>query len=97
MARNPNVDSKHLRLQAIWQSEVPRGREGKHKVIIDQLLHHLDQLDPGHALKVSLAALPCSKAQIRAALSRATRKRGVAVATSSDEANLYLWKVSSKS
>ena len=97
MARNHVTGTKHLRLQAIRQSEVPRGREGKHKAIIDQLLRHIDQLEPGNALKVALAALPCTKAQIRAALSRATRKRGVAIATSSDEANLYLWNAPSKS
>ncbi len=97
MASNSISDSKHLRLQAVRQSEVPRGREGKHKAVIDLVLRHLDQLEPGNALKVSLVALPCTKAQIRAALNRATHKRGLAIVTSSDAANLYLWKSSSNS
>jgi hypothetical protein len=97
VASNLISDSKHLRLQAVRQSEVPRGRGGKHKAVIDLLLRHLDQLEPGNALKVSLVALPCTKAQIRAALNRATHKRGLAIVTSSDAANLYLWKPSPNS
>lgn len=97
MGRNHAVDSSTLRFQAIEQSQVPRGREGKHKKIIDQLLQQVDQLAPGTALKVPLASLPCTKAHIRAALSRATHKRGLAVATSSDANNLYLWKAAAGS
>ena len=90
-------DSTPLRIHAVRQNEVPTGREGKHKRIIEQLLHHINELEPGTALKVSLVSLPTTKANIRAALNRATHKNGLAVATSSDSKNLYIWKVSRNS
>lgn len=90
-------DTAQLRFHAVRQNEVPTGREGKHKKIIEQLLRHINELEPGTALKVSLAALPDTKANIRAALNRATRKTGLTVATSSDSKNLYIWKTARKS
>jgi hypothetical protein len=81
----------------IHQNEVPRGRAGKHKAIVTQLLNQIHRLPPGEALRVPLDALPDSKANIRAALNRATRKRGLAVSTSSDSDNLYIWNSGAKS
>jgi hypothetical protein len=43
-----------------------------------------------------LEALPDSKENIRAALNRATRLRGIEVATSSDAEYLYVWKTDPK-
>lgn len=97
MARDPIPYSARLKFLAIRQADIPKGREGKHKKIIEQILRHLDRLAPGTALKLSLASLPASKAIIRAALNRATRKEGLSVATSSDAKHLYLWKVTGKS
>jgi hypothetical protein len=91
------TQSAPIRFQSIQQNEVPKGREGKHKRIIMQILDHLDRLSPGTALKVPLNSLPDKKANIRAALNRATRKRGLAVATSSDTHHLYVWKLRSES
>jgi hypothetical protein len=71
---------------------VPKGRDGKHKVIIEQLLSDLSRLEDGKALKIPLSALPDTKENIRSALSRAVRKIGIDVATSSDEDFLYVWK-----
>jgi len=97
VVRDHAVDHSLIKLQEVRQNEVPKGREGKHKRVIEQLLRHIDQLAPGTALKVPLAALPSTKANIRAALNRATHKIGLDVATSSDPANLYIWKVVNKS
>jgi hypothetical protein len=74
---------------------VPKGREGKHKRIVTQLLDDIDRLESGKALKVPLSALPDSKENIRSALNRATRQRGIEVATSSDADHLYIWRVDS--
>ena len=82
-----------LNFQEILQDEVPKGREGKHKRIVTQLLDDIERLDSGKALKVPLTALPDSKENIRSALNRATRQRGIEVATSSDAEHLYIWKV----
>lgn len=78
--------------ESILQGEVPKGRDGKHKRIVTRLLRDIDQLKPGNALKIPIEALPDSKENIRAALNRATRLRGVTVATSSDADHLYIWK-----
>jgi sugar-specific transcriptional regulator TrmB len=90
-------DSNPHKFRAVRQNEIPKGREGKHKKIIEQLLRRIDQLAPDTALKVPLDALPDKKANIRSALNRATRKRGLEVATSSNSMNLYIWKVTGKS
>jgi hypothetical protein len=86
-----------MKFESILQLDVPKGRDGKHKKIVAQLLNDIDQLAPGSALRVPLSALPDSKENIRAALNRATRQRGIEVATSSDEDHLYIWKASSES
>jgi hypothetical protein len=93
MATTPSEKSNPLQFESIRQLDVPQGREGKHKKIVTQLLSDIDRLAPDSALKVPLSALPDSKENIRAALNRATRQKGIEVATSSDEAHLYIWRV----
>lgn len=77
---------------SILQADVPKGRDGKHKQIVVQLLEAIAKLEKGSALKVKLAELPDTKENIRSALSRATRQRKMEIATSSDEQYLYIWK-----
>jgi TusA-related sulfurtransferase len=91
---NQNINMK---FESVLQMDVPKGRDGKHKKIVTQLLAEIEQLAPGTALKVPLSALPDSKENIRAALNRATRQRGLEVATSSDETHLYIWCVQPES
>jgi hypothetical protein len=81
-----------MKFQSIHQNDVPKGRDGKHKSIVTQLLSDIDQLEPDTALKVPLSALPDTKENIRSALNRATNQRGIEVATSSDANYLYIWK-----
>lgn len=81
-----------LNFNSISQGEVPRGRKGKHHEIILRFLDDLETLAADRALKVPLADLPDSKANIRAALSRATRQRDIVIETSSDDTFLYVWK-----
>jgi hypothetical protein len=77
---------------SILQADVPKGRDGKHKQIVEHLIDSIAQLVDGSALKVPLSDLPDTKENIRSALSRATRQRGIEVATSSDKDFLYIWK-----
>ncbi|HVN93710.1 MAG TPA: hypothetical protein VMT38_08440 [Terracidiphilus sp.] len=86
-----------MKFQSVQRDEVPRGRAGKHSRIVTLLLNHLERLPSGNALKVPLSDLPDSKARIRSALNRATHRKGLAVATSSDSSHLYLWKAGEKS
>jgi len=92
MATNAESDAPTMKYQSIQQTEVPKGRDGKHKRIVTQLLSDIDQLESGRALKIPLAALPDTKENIRSALNRATRQRGIELATSSDAEFLYVWK-----
>jgi hypothetical protein len=83
----------HLHFKTMIQSDVPQGREGKHKLIVTTILNDLDRLGNGSALKVPLADLAQSKEKVRSALNRATRKVGRHVATASDADFLYVWNV----
>jgi hypothetical protein len=80
-----------MNFKTMAQTEVPQGRNGKHRRIVTQILADLDQLKDGNALKVPLANLPESKEKVRSALNRATRKVGRQVATASDAEFLYVW------
>jgi len=75
------------------RSDVPQGRNGKHKLIVTTILKDLDSLRADSAIKVPLAGLPESKEKVRSALNRATRKAGRKVATASDANFLYVWTV----
>ena len=87
---------KSMRFESVLQAAVPKGRDGKHKRIITQLLSDIAQLPAGSALKIPLAELPDSKENIRSALSRAGRQANLDLATSSDEHYLFVWKNPSK-
>jgi hypothetical protein len=80
-----------MKFQSMLQVDVPKGRDGKHKQIIEVLLKDINQLKQASALKIPLSALPDTKENIRAALSRATRQKGIDLATSSDDEFLYVW------
>jgi len=80
-----------MKFESMPQVDVPKGRDGKHKLIVEMLLDDISQLDKGSALKIPLSALPDTKENIRAALSRATRQKGIDIATSSDDEFLYVW------
>ncbi|MGA7916655.1 MAG: hypothetical protein WCA00_15585 [Candidatus Acidiferrales bacterium] len=82
-----------MHFKTMVQSDVPQGRNGKHKLIVTTILDDLDQLQDGAALKVPLSGLAASKEKIRSALNRATRKAGRRVATATDATFLYVWNV----
>lgn len=93
MATNDESRLHPMRYQSISQTDVPKGRDGKCKRIMTELLSDLEQLESGRALKIPLEALPDRKENIRSAINRATRQRGFTVATSSDAEFLYVWIV----
>jgi hypothetical protein len=97
MSTNPDSNAEPMKFESILQLDVPKGRDGKHKRIVTQLLSDIAQLAKGTALKIPLSALPDTKENIRSALNRATHFRGIEVATSSDAEFLYVWKVEPES
>ena len=92
MSTNPEPNSNSMRYESINQTDVPKGRDGKHKKIVTQILNDIGLLEPDRALKVPLTELPDSKENIRSALNRATRQLGLEISTSSDADFLYIWK-----
>jgi hypothetical protein len=80
-----------MNFRTMMQTDVPQGRNGKHKEIVTRILADLNQIDDGIALKVPLANLAESKEKVRSALNRATRKAGRTVATATDATFLYIW------
>jgi TusA-related sulfurtransferase len=92
MGDSERVPTNAMRFGSILQSDVPKGRDGKHKRIIMQLLSDIEQLKDGSALKIPLSELPDSKENIRSALSRAANQKSLNIATSSNEDFLYIWK-----
>lgn len=93
MATDGDRKFSPMKFESVQQADIPTGRNGKHREIVSQLLNDIAQLGAGSALKVPLADLPDSKENIRSALNRATRERGMNVSTSSDDDHLYIWKV----
>jgi hypothetical protein len=87
----PQAKKAPMNFTSMPQKDVPQGRNGKHKAIVAKILSDLDQLRAGIAVKVPLADLAESKEKVRSALNRATRSRGLNVATASDDTFLYVW------
>jgi hypothetical protein len=75
------------------QTDVPQGRNGKHKLIVTTIIKDLDRLNADSAFKVPLAGLLQSKEKVRSALNRAARKAGRRVETASDSNFWYVWNV----
>jgi hypothetical protein len=92
MATGSDAKISPMKFESVLQVDIPTGRNGKHREIVALLLSDITRLEPGNALKVPLAELPDTKENIRSALNRASRERGLTVATSSDNDHLYLWK-----
>jgi hypothetical protein len=45
-----------MNFKTMLQSDVPQGRNGKHRYVVSQIISDLDQVEPGVALKVPLAS-----------------------------------------
>ncbi|WP_158942157.1 hypothetical protein [Granulicella sp. S190] len=92
MGSDGEFASKVMKFESVLQVNVPKGRDGKHKAIITQLLNDIAQLQTGSALKIPLAQLPDTKENVRSALSRAARQQKINLATSSNDEFLFVWK-----
>ena len=92
MGSDGEFASKVMKFESVLQVNVPKGRDGKHKEIITQLLSDIAQLAAGSALKIPLAQLPDTKENVRSALSRAARQKKSNLATSSNDEFLFVWK-----
>ena len=92
MSSDGKLISDPMKFESVLQADVPKGRDGKHKQIITQLLGDIAKLSAGTALKIPLSQLPDTKENVRSALSRAARQQKINLATSSSDDYLYVWK-----
>jgi hypothetical protein len=74
------------------QVDVPQSRNGKHRKIVTAILADVEGLAAGEAVKVPLTALNDTKENVRAALSRESKKRNLPIATGADAEFLYVWR-----
>jgi hypothetical protein len=88
--------NKNSMFESISQNDLPEGRKGKHHTIVAQVLHDIEELEVGRALKIPISQLPDTKANIRSALNRTSKQKSLDIATSSDDDFLYVWKLVSK-
>jgi hypothetical protein len=90
---------KHDDEQAVSQyrtmlvSDLRMGRRGKHHDLVNGILEELDNLAEGSAMIIPLDDIGgVSLANLRSAVSRATKSRGIACETYSDDKSFYIWK-----
>jgi hypothetical protein len=91
MGRNGNGNGAHY--ESVNRSDVPQGRQGKHRKAVADILADLSRLNARQAVKIPLSSLNGDKMQnLRSALNRVTREKNIPVETSSDEKYLYVWR-----
>jgi hypothetical protein len=78
--------------ETMHQVDVPQSRNGKHRKIVSAILADVEALAAGEAAKVPLEALDDTKENVRAALSRESKKRKLPIATAADAEFLYVWR-----
>ncbi len=81
--------------ETMHQVDVPQGRNGKHRKIVEAILEDVDNLAPGEAVKVPIRTLGDTKENVRAALSRESKKRKTPISTAADDGHLYVWRTRS--
>ena len=73
-------------------SQLPDGRRSKHSEIVNLILAQLWDLDGKNALRVARESFNGEKlSNVRAAVSRAVKKHGLDVSTSTDDGYFYIW------
>jgi hypothetical protein len=73
--------------------DLPHTRRGKHFDLLNKILDDLNILPSGSAVSVPLKDTGgIGLANLRSAVNRATRAKGLTVETQSDEKCFYVWK-----
>ena len=91
--RDRSPGSEDQRFESIERSDVPTTRKSKHFEIIEKILREVGGLKGKRALRIPRSALGDAKLEhIRAALSRASTRDKVELATSADDHYFYVWR-----
>jgi len=86
---------KSLKYERVPLAQLKQSRRGKHRSVVDAIVGELDALGDAEAMRVPLSSVDgVSLANLRSAVSRATKSRGVRISTFSDGHSLFLWKKS---
>ncbi len=94
---NNGKDQQPLHFANKLIASIPRGRKGKHNLIVAKILADLDRLDTKTAILVPLDGMNGEKMEnVRSALNRATKQKEISVATSTDEKFFYVWRTEPK-
>ncbi len=86
------VTIRKATFETMHQIDVPQSRNGKHRRIVTDILADVEALAPGEAAKVPFKALNDTKENVRAALSRESKKRKLTISTAADGDFLYVWR-----
>ena len=86
------VPIRKATFETMHQADVPQSRNGKHRRIVTAILADVEALAAGEAAKVPFKTLNDSRANVRAALSRESKKRKLTIATAADAEFLYVWR-----
>jgi hypothetical protein len=74
-------------------SGLKRSRKGKHHGLLLKIMEDLRNSQSGFAVTIPLSSIgDVSVLNLRSAIVRAASKEGIAVSTSSDDENFYVWK-----
>jgi hypothetical protein len=87
-----NLLARKSTFATMHQIDVPQSRNGKHRKIVTAILADVEALAAGEAVKVPFSALADTKENVRAALSRESKKRNLPIATAADGNFLYVWR-----
>jgi hypothetical protein len=78
--------------EAVDRRDIPHDRKGKHHEIVAQIMQDVQRLKSTSALRVPRSELGGVKIEhLRAALSRAAAKAGIALASRADDDFIYIW------
>ena len=85
--------TEELNFETMESSEVPHGRKSKHTSLMVRIVHDLQRVAPGVALKIPVSALGSQKVEnIRAALAREIKKTSFSISTAIDDDYFYVWR-----
>ena len=91
--RNSSSGSNQRPFESIERSAIPTGRKSKHHDMVERILREAGDLKAKRALRIPRSALGDVKIEhIRAALSRASAKISLELATSVDDNYFYVWR-----
>lgn len=89
-------EKRDVTYDTVRVSDLRVGRRGKHHELLAGILKNLQDLPAGSALVVPLDSIgKVSLANLRSAVSRSAKGRGLSLVTYSDEKNFYVWRKSS--